>query len=184
MDAMLCVVAVIKLRNDSETTAVGPGLVIESPLQVEEEDVHGYDVELVVAAQGGRLVAKQVTVSQREGGPPVTVEGIRNLPIAGLTRVAASQLSEVEKRSEGVYEITKREVDRKRIRQAVSDGPTDSTLELVAYIYRYANAIGEPPAKTVENTFELSRSKTGRWIALARERGFLGPSEGPGKAAG
>lgn len=175
---------VIKLRKDSEPTAVGPGLVIESPLQVEETDVQGYDVELVVAAQGGRLVAQQVTVSQRKGGPPVTVEGIRNMPIAALTRTAAHQLREVEERSEGVYALTERAVSREAIRQAVAAGPTDDTLELVAYIYRYANVVGDPPAKSVEKAFELTRSKTGRWIALARERGFLGPSEGPGRAAG
>lgn len=174
----------VKLQLGGPVKAVGPGLVISSPIWVQAEDVNGYDVEVVVTPQNGRLVAERVTISQREDGPPVTVEGIRSLPIAGLTREAASQLSEVEKRSEGMFEIVQPSLSPEALRQAVEAGPTDETLQLVAYVYRYANAIGQPPAKAVEHTFELSRSKTGRWIALARERGFLGPSEGPGKAAG
>jgi hypothetical protein len=38
------------------------------------------------------------------------------------------------------------------------------------------------PTKGVEEMLKLTRSTAGRWIAAAREAGYLGPSEGMGKA--
>lgn len=167
----------------AETVPVGPGLVILSPVQVKLCDLNGLDVTVRVEPQNGRLVATELNVEQRDGGPAVTVERIRSLPIAFMVREAAVHLSEVEPREDGVFEITSREVTPELVAELVSEGPTDRTLGTVAYIYRYANAIGVPPAKLVDTTFQLSRSKGGRWIALARQRGFLGPAEVPGKAS-
>ncbi len=64
------------------------------------------------------------------------------------------------------------------------DGPTDEALRWVAYLYRFALVMEEPPTATVERMLELPRSTAGRWVALARQRGFLEQSEGSGKAAG
>jgi len=36
----------------------------------------------------------------------------------------------------------------------------------------------------VELRLGLSHSTAARWIRLARQKGYLGPSEGPGRAAG
>jgi hypothetical protein len=64
------------------------------------------------------------------------------------------------------------------------EGPTDRSLQWVAHLYRYAMAISMTPAKTVEETLHLSHGTAARWIRLARQKGYLGPSEGPGRAAG
>jgi hypothetical protein len=63
-------------------------------------------------------------------------------------------------------------------------GPTDRALQWVAHVYRYGYAVSFNPTKAVQETLKLPRSTAGRWIAAAREAGYLGPSEGMGKAGG
>jgi hypothetical protein len=139
----------------------------------------GYDVTATIEPQGGRLVATELLVRQRKSGPPVSIEGIRALSIATLIReVADRKLIEI---GEGV---TSKELTRELIAELVAEGPTARTLRTVAYLYRHAVAVGDAPTQQVEKVLGLSRSKAGRWIALAREQKHLGPSEGPGKASG
>jgi hypothetical protein len=61
---------------------------------------------------------------------------------------------------------------------------TDRVLQWVAHLYRFAMAISLNPAQQVEIALDLSHSTASRWVRLARQKGYLGPSEGPGKAAG
>jgi hypothetical protein len=64
------------------------------------------------------------------------------------------------------------------------EGPTDRVLQWVAHLYRFAMAVSLNPAQQVEIALDLSHSTASRWVRLARQKGYLGPSEGPGKAAG
>jgi hypothetical protein len=64
------------------------------------------------------------------------------------------------------------------------EGPTDRVLRWVAHLYHYGMAISWKPAKVVEDSLELSHGTAARWVRLARQKGYLGPSEGPGRAAG
>ena len=64
------------------------------------------------------------------------------------------------------------------------EGPTDRALQWTAHLYRYAMAISLNPAKAVEDQLRLSHGTAARWVRLARQKGYLGPSEGPGRAAG
>jgi hypothetical protein len=64
------------------------------------------------------------------------------------------------------------------------EGPTDRALQWVAHLYRYGMAVSTKPAKVVEETLKLSHGTAVRWVRLARQKGYLGPSEGPGRAAG
>jgi hypothetical protein len=63
-------------------------------------------------------------------------------------------------------------------------GPTDRALQWTAHFYRLGYAVAHNPTKLVEQALDLPRSTIGRWIAAAREAGYLGPSEGVGKAGG
>lgn len=63
-------------------------------------------------------------------------------------------------------------------------GPTDRVLKWVAHFYRWGYAVSYGATKSVEESLKLPRSTAGRWIKLAREAGYLGPAEGPGKAGG
>jgi hypothetical protein len=60
-------------------------------------------------------------------------------------------------------------------------GPTDRALRWVAHFYRWGYAVSYGGTKAVEELLGLSRSTAGRWVKLAREAGYLGPAEGPGK---
>jgi hypothetical protein len=63
-------------------------------------------------------------------------------------------------------------------------GPTDRALRWVAHVYRYGYAVSYNPTKAVQELLMIPRSTAGRWIAAAREGGYLGQSEGVGKAGG
>jgi hypothetical protein len=63
-------------------------------------------------------------------------------------------------------------------------GPTDRALRWVAHMYHYGYAVSYNATKAVVESLKLPRSTAGRWIAAAREAGYLGPSEGTGKAGG
>lgn len=174
----------IRRPDGAKTVQVGPGLTIDAPLEVEFRDFRGYDVTATIEPQGGRLVATDLHVRQRAGGPPVTIEGIRSLSIASMIReVAERELVEVGQGT-GIFSVTSKDLTRELIAELVAEGPTERTLRTVAYLYRHAVAVGDPPTKLVETALGLSRSKAGRWIALAREHKHLGPSEGAGKASG
>lgn len=164
---------------------VAPGLGMPNEVPVVAE-VNGYDVEVLVVAENGRLVAREVRVSRRPDGPPVTSEVIRSVPVAELTKKAARHVFGLEEEeSPGSWRMTPiskiSESDAARFREA---GPTSWTLENVADVYRIALLVGEPPTKAVETTFGIPRSTAGRWVAAAREQGFLGHAEGAGKAGG
>jgi hypothetical protein len=63
-------------------------------------------------------------------------------------------------------------------------GPTDRALKWTAHIYKYGYAVSYNPTLAVMELLKLPRSTAGRWIAAARKAGYLGPSEGTGKAGG
>jgi hypothetical protein len=86
--------------------------------------------------------------------------------------------------ADGVTSETVRVFTPEVVEHMRSAGPVPSTLEAVAYLYRVAVLMGEPPTKAVEETLGLARSTAGRWVAQARQEGFLGPAETPGKAGG
>jgi hypothetical protein len=67
--------------------------------------------------------------------------------------------------------------------EGASKRPNERALAWVSHLYRYGLAVSYP-TKTVEEGLKLPRSTASRWIAMAREAGYLGPSEGPGKAGG
>jgi hypothetical protein len=63
------------------------------------------------------------------------------------------------------------------------EGPTDRALQWVAHLYRFGVVVSMNPAKTVEDILQLSHGTAARWVRLARQKGYLGPSQGPGRPA-
>jgi hypothetical protein len=63
-------------------------------------------------------------------------------------------------------------------------GPTDRALQWTAHAYHYGYAVSYNATKAVMESLKLPRSTAGRWIAAAREAGYLGASAGMGKAGG
>lgn len=57
----------------------------------------------------------------------------------------------------------------------------ESDLREVRDVYRAALDVGQPPTITVAQTMHVSRATASRWIAQAREQGYLGAAV-PGRA--
>lgn len=165
---------------------IAPGLAALSPAGGHDPDCQGFDVELTIEVQQGRFVATSVEVRQRAGGPAVTGDALRSIPLARMTtELAMTSIKDIESASgETVWVVPRPELTPQLAERLRTEGPTSETLEWVAYLYRQAHLLGDRPTVTVEQALGVPRSTVGRWIALARRRGFLGRAEGSGKAAG
>ncbi len=175
----------------STLVPIAPGLVAPSRQVATVEDVNGYDVRLEVVVvsvadgRAGRFECDTVSVMRREGGPAVTTEALRGVPVAHLVKqVGAGSVLVVSSLGEHELVADDRSLSDEMVQRFKQSGPTDDALWWVGYVYRLACAIGSPPTKLVEQWMELPRSTAGRWVAAARDRGFLGAAEGPGKAGG
>lgn len=162
---------------------VAPGLAGPPEMTLTAKEYRGYDVEVTVAFDGSRYVVRRIAIEQRDGGPPVTTEAMRDIPVTGLMRyLMSSALRRETKHADG--SSTLEQLDDWTADHVTRYGPTDEALTVLAQMYRLAYVCGERPTKAVQDNLKLPRSTAGRWIALARERGILGAAEGPGKAGG
>ncbi|MGH2817402.1 MAG: hypothetical protein ACRDJS_02935 [Actinomycetota bacterium] len=141
-----------------------------------------YRVEIDVSLKGERFLCEALRAERKKGGPPVTSEGIRKLPVGELIRTAAlAYIHRVKAnpKEKGSVIITPTRLTG--FERFASSGATDEALEYVALVYRLAYACNDSPTKAVMDAFGLPRATAGRWIASARERGFLGKSLGERK---
>lgn len=166
-----------------ELVEIAPGVktpVLIPRVQVRREDGDDlpYDLELSVRYRNGRYVIERMVAMQVESGPPVDGAGLRLVPIPGLIfQVVARFVWNITPSQDGALWTEFLGVDP----EIAAAGPTDDVLRQVAVVYAVAYACDQPPTKAVTATFGLARSTAGRWVARARERGFLGPTT-PGRA--
>jgi hypothetical protein len=122
-----------------------------------------YRVEVDAELRGGRYEATAIRVERKAGGPEVTGEGLRTVPVREIvTRGAAEVVSSLL--ANPAPDLFKR--------------VNDDALRLVADVYRYGVAAGRPPTQHVaEHLFSGVRSTAARWVMRAREGGFLGPAQ-------
>ena len=128
-----------------------------------------YDLEVEIELERGRYVVKSLRCQARKGGA-VTSEGVTHLPVKQILRIIVGRVLGnplVSGWAPGP--------------DAAGQGPTDEALKRVAAVYRVAHLMGLPPTESVAQTSSLARSTAGRWVGMARERGFLGKAE-PRKA--
>jgi hypothetical protein len=114
----------------------------------------------------------------------ITAETIRSVAVARLLRLGTTAVLMKHERLEGgqvqVVPATTEEQRRFYHRYANTRRPrrgspiSDDTLQKVATVYRAAAGRGDPPSLTVAETMGVSRSTAARWVARAREQGFLG----------
>lgn len=88
-----------------------------------------------------------------------------NMPTAGTLRTGPYSLLTTDSQA--------------RMKEA---GPVTETLEMVAWIYRTAFAVGDSPTKQVADAFDIPRPTADRWVRRARDRGLLGDAPQSGKA--
>ena len=177
------------MNEEAKYISLGGGLGGWSPFTWPAEEGLPYRLELRVVHEDGRFVVDQLTVKRREGGPPVTTERLREVPIAALLRLAVeSNVVRVSREATRDGDTSSWEL-RWASPLALSErakgggGPSDEDLRTVAALYQVAYATGQAPTRLVMNRLELPRSTAGRWIRMARDRGLLGPAT-PRKAGG
>ncbi len=165
---------------------VAPGLAFPSDgvWVMATETPHGHDVEVRVVVADGRLSAREVVVRQVEGGPPVTTEDLRQVPVATLVQYAVGHIQRIHAVREHEVVLHGQPAHEAEFQRAKQQGMTEETLQLVARTYRIAHLMGKAPTRMVEEWFELPRSTAGRWVAAARKKGYLEPAAGPGKTGG
>ncbi len=154
---------------------LSPGVVLPERFSVNTNfGDYPYAVDFEAVLEGDRFVCESLRCRRRPGEDPVTTEGLREIPVARLLRIAAERL---------LAGPDGKDKMRPAFPRVLEDGPTNDALLHVAGMYRLAQACGEPPTKAVEDRFNLARSTAGRWISMARRKGLLSPTT-PGKAAG
>jgi len=122
------------------------------------------DVELVAEVENGTYVVSEVRCSRRRGGPEVTGEAIRAVPIGRILTAGAISANR------GLHPGP----DAAEVRD---QGPTEESLHVVAYVYRLAHMVREPPTRTVASAIGLPYSTAARWVQQARHAGFLRPAD-------
>lgn len=153
-------------------------------VHVDEEEPLPYvvDMEIEYDDDEDRFVVTSLKCSKKEGGEGVTTEGLRSIPVSKLVQRAVDHpefLGELE-RHEGFVVLTPFTPH-----DITGRGPSDEALRYLAAAYKFSYAIWEPPTQGVMKRLNLPRATAGKWVMLARRRGFLGPTDerrpGPGE---
>ncbi len=172
-----------RINIESAEIDLGDGLYMHEEIWVTAYDA-AWDVEVRVGLREGRLVADSVHVWRNRFSPgPVTSQALREIPVATLVFYAVNGVFRRDTKGpagetwgwsawptepEGAY--------------VAEHGLDDTTLRIVARIYKLAYLIGDGPTKKVETLLDQPRSTAGRWVAAARKAGHLSDAPGPGKA--
>jgi hypothetical protein len=183
----------LKVTN-TKPTVLKDGTAIWAPFTHEtEHKADGRDlwIELQVEVnRWGRGRCVGIKIEPLDGGA-VTGELLRKVPIATLVRHAVPEAgSRIRETAPGRFEPligTERDDAYSQLlentRPVRRGAPiTDDHLKQVAAVYGEALVNGEPPLRTVEAQFKAKRSTASKWVAMARQRGHLGPAR-QGKAS-
>lgn len=147
---------------------------------MDEPDIQ-FDAEIVVAydEQLGRFVAESVLAMRRENGTEVTSAMLRSLRIQEYIKWAVPHFVVFGEpgawTSFGGWDSFIPDWLSEEVRQA---GPTPSSLEWVARIYRLAQTLNQPPASAVAEHLEIAQRTASHWIAKAKASGLIGRDDG------
>jgi hypothetical protein len=180
----------IKVEDASEDfVRFGGGrLVIPTAIRISGFDMgDGPDVDLDVSVKNGRLVVDELRARPNaKNGIPVTAESLRVVRVRYVMREAVKcvwRATEEGPDGEIVHLPARTQLFSSEDRDFIREhGLTNRTLRTVADLYRAGLLTGTQPTKLIEQWLDQPRSTVGRWIAAARERGYLGETEGQGKA--
>lgn len=167
--------------SDDPLVTVAPNIQVPAMAVARVADPNSaFDVELTIEASPmvgdelGTVQCRSVTINSKS--VPLTSELLRQVPVATYVRAAMSEMHSTTSGSRDYLFADD-------IRNLADKGPIPETLERVAYVYRLAAVSGEKPVTMVQKTFDVAPGTASRWVALARERGHLGPTR-RGKAGG
>jgi hypothetical protein len=192
----------MRVSIGGELTAL-PGLpdlaVPQLTAEVNDPEI-SYDLVMQIAMVHGKPVCTSLTAGRREGGPPVTRQGLNSLPVNRLVRQAVS-VGMTRKAGEGpgfrawdwpappgAAESALRELARSGGRPA--DGSTQDRMHEAVTMYRDLLGLDPRPTTTIARELQISVSYASQLLTRARKQGLLGAAipgrageaEGPGKA--
>lgn len=163
------------------------GALLPSPFTARFEFPDDHTVEMDVAIEGGAPVVQVIRIERNPSRPPLWGSELRRLPLKEWVAFAVGQTALTERPSKPGVAAWSTTTDEEAA--AISDdarrrtrrrGITDELLRDVATTYR-AN-VDDRPRDAVAERYTVALATAARYIKLARERGFLGPAPGPGKA--
>lgn len=154
-------------------TEICPGVTLWNRSTITLPDYNGLDVTAVVSLVGGRYLVDELTVRRRPDGALITGETLRSIKVATILRQNLG-VNAPDHEPRVWYGLMPAD-DVARMR---ADGPTPTTLAGVGVVYTVARAIGDRPAKSVAEAFDVSARTAGVWIARARAAGNITDTEG------
>jgi len=161
-------------RHSPEFVPFGKGFALEKRFNIRISASNlPYDVEIWVELEGDRFECVELKAERKPGGPPITSEGIRRLPVQDLVRSAAMEAVYKRKKNPKGTAVILTPTRLRGYKRLAEAGPTEDTLEHVALVYRLAYACNESPTKAVEGSFGLARSTAERWVSKARDLGLI-----------
>ena len=170
--------------GSASSNEVAPGLFMAVPSVAgfAGVDLEGalYDVEMILDMTGEGIRPTSVKVTAQEGSPPVTGTTLRALRVWDLARAAipAGLSHGVRTEQEDGSFVTQfdpvdSDLSDEEVARLRKQGPTDETLEWVAYFYNLAGILGLPPAKQVEVSLKVPRTTASKWVRRAKEKGLI-----------
>lgn len=169
------------------------GLQVPERLKAEVTDI-GIPavIEIEVAVRDGVVVCDRIALRSVEGGPPITREMLRDVPIASLATALMANRSLISDFSHSAWG----DIDKTRVFAVHGDSApdevqdwvrtqtaprrrhriTDEFLREVAAVYR-RNIDGGAPTQAVAKEKSVSHSTAARYVAQARQRGLLGQTK-------
>jgi hypothetical protein len=169
--------------NAGSKLPASPVVTFNGRVVVTNADEYEFAVELVahLNRDAGQYEIEAADIQRKPGGPPVTSEAIRRLPLLRILRDYLTSTTD--------YLFVLNESDQDEIVEEVRDGrvypvprrarelgqgrPTDEALQYVRFVYLVALVRAESPTKSVSDAFGLAPRTASHWVKLARDRGFI-----------
>lgn len=160
-------------RGRKEFLPLAGDLLLEIPCTAEILDTAGNEIgEIEVGVVDERLVCVAIRAYD---GHELTGHMFRQIPLSKLVREAAKGKIAHWRDGFAVRFINDTVAPESPRRRTIND----AFLSAVAVEYRNALALGIPPSLSVAQRFgPTTHENARRWVAAARQRGFLGKSPG------
>lgn len=144
-----------------------PGELTVRPAPDDPEPLE-HEVVMQLDVIDDRLVCTSCEIKMIAGGPGVTADALRRIPVGRYLRAADVAVVEVDP------------ADKRKVRTFVrpprdfaARGMSDEVLRDVARLYHWALATGDAPLGLLEREYGVPRGRASRWIATARRRGYV-----------
>jgi len=176
-------IAEVKSQIVTVVEVAGRSFDVLSLFQIRANGMPGvpYEVLLTIERKDRGFICTELFVKQRAGGPPVTLAGIRSIPVESWVRRGVRELQPFyENTASGKTPLQRGgplglpvAPRRRRTSKRRSRDEEKADVELAAVVYRLAEVGGEPPSKAVADQLRIPLGTARFLVARARARGLL-----------